>query len=285
VQARARLDTVTIDTVELKSRDALDIALANRLDFMNARAALVDSWRSIQVNADALQSVLNVTADGNLRTARNNPVSFRAPTANLHMGFEFDAPFTRLLERNAYRESLINYQQSRRGFIQSCDALHLGLRQLLREIEQLRESLEIQRGAVAIAIQRVDMTRAWLYAPVAPPRPGQRPMQFGTTTAINLLSAQSALRDTQNAFLGVWLDYYAAKMRLARELGVMLLDRDGAWMENAIDGDRVAPEELPPPVPTDLLEALNADQLPPPAAPVDKPAEARDGAAADRPNE
>ena len=156
------------------------------------------------------------------------------------MGFEFDAPLTRLLERNDYRESLINYQQSRRGFIQSCDALHLGVRQLLREIEQLRESLEIQRRAVAIAIRRVDMTRAALYAPVAPPRPGQRPAQFGPTAAINLLSAQSALRDTQNAFLGVWLNYYAAKMRLARELGVMLLDRDGAWMENSIDGDRSA---------------------------------------------
>ena len=73
VQARARLDTVTIDTVELKSRDAFNIALANRLDFMNARASLVDSWRSIQVNADALQSVLNVTADGNLRTAQTTP--------------------------------------------------------------------------------------------------------------------------------------------------------------------------------------------------------------------
>jgi hypothetical protein len=285
VQARARLDTVTIDTVELQPLDAFDIALANRLDFMNARASLVDSWRSIQVNADALQSVLNVTADGNLRTARNNPVSFRAPAANLRIGFEFDAPFTRLLERNAYRESLINYQQSRRGFIQSCDALHLGLRQLLREIEQLRESLEIQRGAVAIAIQRVDMTRASLYAPVPPPRPGQRAAQFGPTAAINLLSAQAALRDTQNAFLGVWLNYYAAKMRLAREMGVMLLDRDGAWMENAINGDRAAPEELPPPVPADLIEAVDSDPLPPPAAPVETPAEAGDGAAADRPNE
>ena len=134
----------------------------------------MDSWRSIQVNADALQSVLNVTAGGDLRTARNNPVSFRAPTGSLRMGLEFDAPLTRLLERNNYRESLINYQQSRRGFIQSCDALHLGLRALLREIEQLRESLEIQRRTVAIAIRRVDMTRAALYAPVPPPRPGQR---------------------------------------------------------------------------------------------------------------
>ena len=36
VQARARLEAVTIETVELRSREAFEIALANRLDFMNA---------------------------------------------------------------------------------------------------------------------------------------------------------------------------------------------------------------------------------------------------------
>ena len=55
------------------------------------------------------------------------------------MGVEFDAPFTRLLERNAYRESLIDYQRSRREFIQSRDALQLGVRALLRNLEQLRK--------------------------------------------------------------------------------------------------------------------------------------------------
>ncbi len=231
VQARSRLETVSVETIDLNSEDALRIALTNRLDFMNGRASLVDTWRLIQVNADALQSFLNLTADGNVRTAKNNPVSFRAPTANVQMGIEFDAPLTRLVERNQYRESLINYQRSRRQFIQSRDSLHLGLRVLLREIEQLRENLEIQRRAVAIAIRRVDLTRAALYAPVVPPQPGQRAAQFGPTAAFDLLSAQSALRDTQNSFLSVWLNYYAARMRLARELGVMMLDTEGRWVE------------------------------------------------------
>ena len=53
---------MTIETIEMDSREAFGIVLRNRLDFMNGRAALVDSWRQIQVNADALQSVLNVTA-------------------------------------------------------------------------------------------------------------------------------------------------------------------------------------------------------------------------------
>jgi len=281
VQARARLEAVTVETIELSSRDAFGTALANRLDFMNGRAALVDSWRLIQFNADALQSVLNVTASGDIRTARDNPVSFRAPTGNLRLGLEFDAPFTRLLERNNYRQSLIDYQRNRRNFIQSRDSLHLGLRGLLRQIKQLRADLEIQRRAVAIAIRRVDLTRAALYAPVRPPQPGQRPAQFGPTAATNLLTALSALRNTQNNFMSVWLNYHAARMRLARELGIMMLDHDGSWidhpipnssLDNSSDSDKSSLKELPlpPAVPTEWIELT--DRLPqepnalPPAA-------------------
>jgi hypothetical protein len=266
VQARARLETVSVETIELDSQDAFGTALANRMDFMNGRAALVDSWRSIQINADALQSVLNVTANGDIRTARNNPVSFRDYTGNLRLGLEFDAPFTRLLERNNYRQSLIDYQRSRRNFIQSHDSLHLGLRGLLRQIEQLRMDLEIQRRAVTIAIRRVDMTRAAFYAPVRPPQPGQRPAQFGPTAATNLLTALSALRNTQNNFMGVWLNYYAARMRLARELGTMKLNEDGRWMDHAVSNSSMdnpsnsdAPS-LPPALPSEWIELV--DRLP-----------------------
>jgi len=234
IQARARLETVTVDAVVLESSDAYQIALHHRLDFMNARAALVDQWRQIQISQNQLQSMLNLTAGGDISTARNNPVSFRAPTGSLRLGLEFDAPFTRLLERNAYRETLIRYQRSRRGFIQSQDSLHLGLRALIRQIEQLRNNLAIQRSAVAIAIRRVDSTRANLYAPVPSRQPGQRVAQFGPTSAINLLSSLSSLRDTQNSFLKAWLNYYAARMRLVRELGIMELSDTGNWVDQPL---------------------------------------------------
>jgi hypothetical protein len=277
VPARARLEAIAVDSVELKSEDAFQVALAHRLDFMNGRAALVDRWRLIQVSADALQSVLNVTGSGDLRTARNNPVSFRAPTGSLRMGLEFDAPFTRLLERNAYRESLIQYQQSRRSLIQSRDELHLGLRALLRDLDQLRQNLEIQRRSVTIAIRRVEQTLLSLNPPRQPPQPGQRP-PINPTTAINLLGAQTALRDSQNALLGVWLNYYATKLRLYRELGVMTLDDQGRWIEHPLpdstrdattDGEGTAPEELPlpPAVPTEWLEQQESLPPTPPAPP------------------
>lgn len=264
VQAGARLEAVTVQEIDLKSDEAFRIALANRVDFMNSRAALVDSWRLIQFNADALQSVLNVTASGDLRTAKNNAASFRAPTGNLRLGLQFDAPITRLLERNNYRQSLIDYQRSRRRFIQSRDSLHLGLRALLRQIEQLRTNLEIQRRAVSIAIRRVDLTRAGLFAPVPPPLPGQPPARFGETAVTNLLTALSDLRNTQNNFMSVWLNYYAARMRLHRELGIMALEPDGSWIDYPISsatnelGERDM--QLPPSVPqewVDLSETLS----------------------------
>ncbi len=255
VPARARLESVTVEAINLTSEDAYGVALANRLDFMNGRAALVDQWRDIQVKADALQSVLNVTSSGELRTARNNPVSFRSPTGSFRMGLEFDAPFTRLEERNAYRDSLINYQRNRRNFIQSRDSLNLGLRALVRQLEQLRQNLEIQRRAVAIAIRRVDQTQLSLNPPRQAPQPGQRP-PINPTTAINLLSAQTSLQNTQNSLLSAWLNYYAAKLRLYRELGIMVLDPDGRWIEypiggwqdgQATDGQGPGMEELPLP--------------------------------------
>ncbi|MEK6235477.1 MAG: TolC family protein, partial [Planctomycetales bacterium] len=189
------------------------------------------------------------------------------PTASLRFGLEFDAPFTRLLERNAYRESLIDYQRSRRDFIQSRDALHLGLRALIRQVEQLRQNLEIQRNAVAIAMRRVDLTQLQLNEPPPPPTPGQRPRK-SDTTAINLLAAQSALQTTQNNFLAAWLNHRAARMRLDRELGVMMLDPEGQWIPYSLqDSDSAVPidekhEEgpedpapLPPEIPPPVINA------------------------------
>ncbi len=260
IPAQARLETITVDPIELQPHDALHTALTNRLDFMNGRAALVDRWRAIQVNADALQSVLNITGGGDLRTARNNPLSFRAPTGSVRLGLEFDAPFTRLLERNAYRESLIEYQRNRRSLIQSRDGLHLGLRALLRNLEQLRQNLEIQRRAVSIAMRRVDQTQLSLNPARNPVQPGQRP-PINPTTAINLLGAQTSLRDSQNAFLSAWLNHYATRLRLYRELGIMQLDPEGRWIELPLEdspvGDAPAggaygeatPDDLPPSLP------------------------------------
>ena len=79
------------------------------------------------VRRTGLKSNLTITGGGDVRTARNNPVDFRASTSTVRLGLEFDAPLARLLERNGYRETLIQYQRSRRDFIHGAAFAGVGL--------------------------------------------------------------------------------------------------------------------------------------------------------------
>jgi outer membrane protein TolC len=275
VEARARLETITVAPVELDPGTALDIARAARLDWMNNRAALVDSWRLIEFNANALQSDLTLLVNGDISTlGGNNPVKFRDETATLRAGLEFDGPFTRLVERNSFRQQLIEYQQDRRQLIQFEDGLSQTMRQALRSLEELRVNLEIQRRAVAIAIRRVDQTREALNRPVPPTAPGQAPQALGPTAAQNLLFALSDLRNTQNNLMSVWLNHLSARMSLYREMGIMRVDDQGLWIDEplprAIREVAKMADKLPPEIPAGWLAAAGTPAADPTAAPSER---------------
>lgn len=244
IPARVRLELITVPEVELTNARAFEIALENRLDFMNGRAALVDRWRAIEIAANELESNLSITGNLDLGTAKNNMLDFRGGTGNLQLGVEFDAPLARLLERNGYRETLIDFQRARRQFIQSRDSLQKGLRALLRNLQLRREQLEIQRGAVAIALRRSEQTQLQLMAPPARIGVGQG-SSINSNQAFNLGISQESLLRSNNDLLAAWLDHYAARLRLYRELGIMELDAEGRWIENPLklESDRDSQSE------------------------------------------
>ncbi|HEX4147421.1 MAG TPA: hypothetical protein VHY20_00475 [Pirellulales bacterium] len=265
VQARARLEAVTIEPVDLNSVQALRIAEAYRQDWMNNKATVVNTWRLITFNANALRSAVTVTFNGTLGTVGNNPVAFNSTDGTLSAGLRFDPPFTRLLERNNYRQSLISYQSDRRTLIQFIDSINQTLRQDLRLLRQYQVGLEIQRRAVAIAVRRVDKCLEDLNAPPPAVEPGQVAVQFGPTAAFNLLTAISDMRNAQNNFLSVWLNFYQQRMELDTDLGILELDERGMWITKSLEHAMAAmpkPEPLPPPIPDEWFQ--DAGLSPPP---------------------
>lgn len=255
LQARSRLQNVYIDDpVQLDIQCALKIAYSNRLDYMNARSSLVDTWRLIEFNANRLQSDLTITASGDIRTDRNNIVSFRDQASSAQLGVQFDAPLARLLERNNYRGALIEYQSARRSFVQATDGINSNLRNLLRSLNELELNLEIQRRAVDIAIRRVEVTEEKLQEPPNPDDPNR----FGPTDVQNLSSALADLRNSQNNLMSVWLNYYSNRMLLIRDLGLMQLDHNGRWIEMPLDpslcNDEIIITDCPPEIPQAWIE-------------------------------
>jgi hypothetical protein len=233
-QAGSRLESITLTEVKVEAPQALEIARQNRRDWMNARAALVDAWRRIEFDANALKSDLNLTLSGDLQTVDDHPFRFRGTTGRLRVGVQFDSPLTRMVERNAYRETLINYQRARRNYMLFEDRINQSLRNILRIIQMFTLNFEMSRAGVIVAVKQVDLAREKLREP---PK-NAAAVALSPTSARDLVSALSDLLRAQNDFLGVWVNYEALRMSLDLEMGTMQLDERGMWIDpGVIDGN------------------------------------------------
>ncbi len=270
-RATARLDALTVKSVELQADQALEVARANRRDWMNARAALVDSWRQIEVVANTLESDLDLVFNGDLTTRSDNLSGVHNTTGEIEVGFEFDAPLTRLEERNEYREVLINYQRARRQYYAFEDRVSEALRGTLRSLHLAPLEFELQRAAVHTAINRTIRHQEEL----------EMGRATGPTAARDLSDAFGALLNAQNSLLRIWLEYEIERMSLEFDLGVMPLDEQGTWPldeqgmwihSDYLEGDRGAAE--PPESPLPAIDLGPPPELPQPTADLINPATA-----------
>jgi hypothetical protein len=80
------------------------------------------------------------------------------------------------------------------------------------------------------------------------------------------------LRNTENNFISIWINFWADRMRLLRELGLMQIDDTGVWIEESVE-DAVrragfqADMPMPPEVPAQWLRDGNQKSPGPPPAP------------------
>lgn len=252
-QASVRLEAVELVPLEVTETQAFETAKQNRLDWMNARANLVDAWRKIEFDGNALQSGLNVFVNGDLGTRGDNPVDFTADKGRLRMGFEFDSPITRLAERNRYRETLINYQRARRSYMLFEDQISQSLRNTLRIVDLSQINFEIRRAAVLVAVSQVTQARLRLVEPPkGPVAAGVVAVgQTSPTAARDLVSALNDLLDAQNDFLNAWVGFEVLRVLLDFEMGTMQLNQEGLW----VDPGPIAPKLSVPPAPSDLGSA------------------------------
>ncbi len=245
-QTAVRLESATLPMVAVSEEEAMEIARENRLDWMNARARLVDSWRKMEYHANALQSGLTFSAEGGVGTLKEGAAHFDARSSVAKVGLRFDTPLNRLAERNLYRESQIDYQRARRDYMLFEDRISQSLRNTLRIADLSRLNFELRRAAVQVAISQVDLARLRLEEP---PRPGVV-AQIGATTARDLVSALNDLLAAQNDFLSMRTGYEVLRLVLDFEVGTMQTDPEGMWMDpGPITADRLkhrSPRWMPP---------------------------------------
>jgi hypothetical protein len=232
VQARARTETIELAPVDLRADEALEIARRYRLDWMNARATLVDTWRAIAFNADQLESQLDIFFSGDVTDVRRTqdafPFHLGQRNGTLRAGVQFDAPITRMAERNNYRQTLIDYQQARRNYYVFEDTIARALRTEIRTVQTNQLNFELQRLQVLEAARQVDRNEDVRIETELSGR------ATGATAARDAIQALDTLLRAQNDFMSIWLNNESLRRSLDLDLGTLQLDQDGLWIDPGV---------------------------------------------------
>ena len=257
LQARIRLDSITLTPIDVSAEEAFTLASENRLDWMNRRAELVDAWRQIEIRSNALKSLLNLQVDGSIKAEGNNPVDFRGKNGTVSVGLKWDSPLDRLVERNAYRAALINYQKARRDYYSYVDGVKANLRTAARNIQVSQLGFEIQRESVFSAIVNVDSAMLNL----------ENPNVNNANATIDVLDNLNSLLTAQNRFMTTWVGYLQQRMQFELAMGILKLDSNGMWIdtgplrssqqENALPNAPIPQETAPSPYPAPELPPLS----------------------------
>lgn len=232
-------DLMTGDLDEVLAR-AAQYAIINRFDLMNERAAVVDAWRQIAVQANALLGVFNVTyhLDASTPPGLAQPLRFMGSRTRHQLILDAQAPFIRKLERNNYRAALIAFQRARRSLMAAEDEIVNSVRQEIRQLRVLYQQYTIQKRALELAYLQVEQALDNFNRPPQPTGAGVGAGPGGGLSAgeaasltQQLLQAQSRLPRAQNQLYSLWINYLTNRMALYRDLELMPLDPRGVWTD------------------------------------------------------
>ncbi len=228
----------------LTDQQSYEIALSKRLDLLNEIDIFEDSKRKIYVAKDRLKPDLILFSNASLQS--EGPTDYYRFDINdyrLSGGVQLDLPLNRLVERNAYRSSIISFERQLRTLAAFLDDLKNDVRTDLRTLEQSRQSYEIQTNAIALANRRVESAELLL--------------QAGRNQVRDVSDAQTAQVQAANAVTSTLVDYHLARLRLLLDLGILKTGKEKFWL----DAGEIPQTNVTAAGPTTSNELITPEQL------------------------
>ena len=202
--------------LELDERQGYLMAVTNRLDVLNEVDRFEDAQRKVRVAASDLKPGLDLVVDASLKKqfySSFSPEEFASTS-----GLKLKLPLNQLTERNAYRTSLINFEKQMRKLATELDSLRENIREGIRALEQERENYFIQKAALELARQQVEVMPLLL--------------QNDDADIRDQLEAQADLVEAQNDVTSAVVDYHVARWNLLKNLGALSVEGEQFWLKN-----------------------------------------------------
>jgi hypothetical protein len=221
------------DGLEDLLQAAVRVALEYRLDLMNARAALYDAWRQIRVVANTLKGVLNIQLVNDVYTGpfTTNPFAFLSQAKNFSLVLNAELPLVRMVERNNFRNALINYQRARRSLMITEDNLKIQLRNDLRLVHTWYITYEINKRNYELNVRLKDQAFEQIVAPPAGGTQALAQSANAATQTSNLLNFQNAAYRSQSQLIFAYENFQQYRLIFYRDIGTLPYEEWEAFRE------------------------------------------------------
>ncbi len=212
--------------------EAVRVAVATRLDLQTAKERLEDAERKVPVAKNSLLPQVDATATAGF--ASNSPDGFVLPDPkfnNWSAGLNVDLGLDRKAQRNDFRRSIIQVEQTRRQLSLAVDNVRLQVASDWRALEQARRNFENSEIGVKLAERRVEEQ--------------ELRMQLGRGQTRDLLDAQADLNSARNGRTAALVNHTLARLRYWRDMGLLFVRDDGSWYEAPVPAETPAGEAVP----------------------------------------
>lgn len=209
-----------ISPVSMPEEEAINRALANRLDLRNAYEEYEDARRQVCVNEEAFKPLLDfilsyeAASDG-----RTQSFDFLDGDKSYGIGLDLDLPLDTKEERNIFRQSLIDVAATHRAYVDQTELVRQEIRMILRSLRDAEENYAIQENSLLLAENRTKREPTLFEAR----RPG--------VTQRDVQEAQDDLLASQNALTSTAVVHFNAALDLFLAMEALRVGDDGFWLE------------------------------------------------------
>ena len=217
---------LAVEVPRLGEEEAVRLAHQFRLDLQTAEDEVEDAQRAVRNAQNGLLPDLDLTLRAGASDEANELLKEGNPDSESFTGeITLDLPIDRVIERNAYRRSLINLERRSRAYEQLRDEVAADARDALRGIRTAELQISIQRNSVELALQRLENATELL--------------RQGTGRSDELVEAQEDLLDAQNSLETARARLQTQILRFLRDTGTLRVDPEAGALGHALNRQTV----------------------------------------------
>lgn len=218
ILAQQDLDKLELIDPQGTLDEALQAALAARLDLWNVRDARDDAIRHVKIAERDLLPGIGVK--GNY-TITGDPgadgLNLDSKRHNYSVGLDLDLHLDQKPARNALREAQVLQQRAERTLELAEENIRKQVRASWRNLEVARKQYAIAQDALKLSEGRLELETA-LY-------------QADRGNSRDLIDAQTALITARDQITSSLIAHTIARIQLYRDIGVLFIRKDGSWAD------------------------------------------------------